>query len=548
MSNQPRRTIQAQKAPPLETSPPIEERLVSAVASGLSFTDAIEIRSWRSKLSDTLQMFGEAFTNALGCSEFVQPQEGNPKENASQLISELTDILKESLKEAPLDKIQDFARQRRDRYGPTPMSEVWLEKKDEELPAAEQPTQPEGVKVDEVQPEDEVPEAIAPEPSNPTESPEPSEINASQSKEFNFLCPATIEARGKGRPPKALANKTLFSGVLFRIDEASEVAPSKGSSLPLFVPMSVAQSVAEQISASGGLPLDAHASLSQHQSDSILGVMTSAEIVGNDFVVHGHLFPWNQSEKVSKIKEHQELLGMSMNANVIGHEDVVGDTAVLVIQEMEMLGANILLQDRATYGKTRIIEATVMAEKSTSTPTPDETGEHDMDIKELTESIQGLISATQVQAESTNKQIELIQAQMKEQSALVQDLAKYKADQEAAKAAAKAQAEQQVVMAQKEEETSKLLEAVRSEFEKALTEALPPSRRQPVRAVPPAGLVSVGGGGSDRHQEVMASKMTELARLEGALDFARSSGGNNTDRIRLAQEVRQLQIELGVAV
>lgn len=152
-------------------------------------------------------------------------------------------------------------------------------------------------------------------------------------------------------------NKSQFSGILFPIEEVSDDAPSKGSSLPLYVPMEVARLVADSINNSEGLPLDADNTLSRHNDKGIVGIMTKAQIIANNLVVSGHLFPYNNPELVAEIKAMKHELGMSINAIARGINDFIDGKEVFVLKELKPLGANILKAVRATWAKTAVLQA-----------------------------------------------------------------------------------------------------------------------------------------------------------------------------------------------
>jgi len=145
------------------------------------------------------------------------------------------------------------------------------------------------------------------------------------------------------------ANHHPVRGVLFRVDEPSESAPSIGTGKPLFIPRAVAERIVGHVK---NLPLDADDSLGKHANDKIVGVMVKAEIVGNDFIVEGHLWPWNNRAKVRLISANNGQLGMSMNAYAKGRNEVINGVETFWIEELDLLGANILFRDRATFRKT----------------------------------------------------------------------------------------------------------------------------------------------------------------------------------------------------
>ena len=158
-------------------------------------------------------------------------------------------------------------------------------------------------------------------------------------------------------------NKQPFSGVLLRIDEPSDGAPSAGPDKKLYVPRDVAQIAVDIINASGGMPLDIKNDLSGHDDSNITGIMTSAAIVGKDFVVYGHLFPASKPAETLAIATHIQDLGMSINAEAASHDVTIqnpetGATEVVAwVDELYPLGANILYSKLATWQSTQVLQA-----------------------------------------------------------------------------------------------------------------------------------------------------------------------------------------------
>lgn len=159
-------------------------------------------------------------------------------------------------------------------------------------------------------------------------------------------------------------NKHQFSGVLFQVDRPSEGVPSIGPGVPLFVPREVAIKAIADVS---GLPLDAKQGFGGHANKNIVGAMKKAELVGDEIVVHAQLFNWSQPELVGAIAAEKETLGMSMNANSLGRLKVLScGTKVFQIDNLELLGANILRAKNATYSKTSVIAAEKLEETDDS--------------------------------------------------------------------------------------------------------------------------------------------------------------------------------------
>ena len=181
--------------------------------------------------------------------------------------------------------------------------------------------------------------------SSADEDPDSSEMEVSFQWQDSCVISASNQEEGNRHP---------ISGVLFRIDEISEGIPAVGPGLPLYIPYEVAASTLNKVA---GLPLDAHDSLSQHANEEITGVIQSAHIGGTDgkdYNIDAYLWPWSKSAKVQAIRNNSDRLGMSMNAFGRGREAEIDGRKVFKLSSLNLLGANILFSDKATYQKTKI--------------------------------------------------------------------------------------------------------------------------------------------------------------------------------------------------
>jgi len=152
-------------------------------------------------------------------------------------------------------------------------------------------------------------------------------------------------------------NKSYFEGVLLPIEAVSDSAPAKGSPVPLYVSREVALLAAQQINNSGGLPLDVAPDFNGHNDQGVVGVMTSADVIGGNLVVRGHLFPFNNPNLVEQIKAMKNHLGMSINAIAQGTREYIEGKEVFNIKSLQPLGANILKSARATWKNTAVLQA-----------------------------------------------------------------------------------------------------------------------------------------------------------------------------------------------
>lgn len=306
-----------------------KEEEVTAIMAG-SIADEIDRNAWRQKMWTVRSAVIEQYV-ALHQANVEELEKAGiaGEQGRTRAIASLIDDFVEMLKEMAADPPPAY---------PVPKTP---------LIAAE---------ADKVEAEE--PDAVAPEvePEAEWDLSEGASIEASGiefSTEFHLS--SSIEASEADVEIQVEANSNLYpvQGTLFRIDEPSEMAPSVGPKLPLYVPREVAEKVLDVAS----LPLEASTSLVSHERQGTCGVMTRAEIAGSRFIVHGYLWGHNHADKVSQILAAADDLGMSMNANAKGRVAIVDGRKVFWITDMELLGGCILMADAATYQTTDFGEA-----------------------------------------------------------------------------------------------------------------------------------------------------------------------------------------------
>jgi hypothetical protein len=353
---------------------------------------------------------------------------------------------------------------------------------------------------------------------------------------------AETKRKGRSKVTQAAANNLPIKGVLFRVDEPSETAPSKGSEYPLFIPRAIAEQARDAINTAKGLPLDADNSLSRHANKEIVGVMVSAEIIGNDFVVQGHLFPWNQEEKVKAITSNQETLGMSLNAHASGQIKNVDGREVFCLSQLDILGANILFKDRATYQKTRLIHEIAASANNDDTEKTMDTVSIEQQLYDLQRTLAQISESTEISA-SSNNQIEELTALVQSQQHIIDQILQEKREQYAAIQAQSAretkEAEREALLQAMADTLDEKLESQRQEFMNALN----PSR-SPQRITRP--LVSIAAEGIEAHQSNDLER--RLIEAQAQLSVYQKEGIVGSGRIALTEEVYALKSQLGIPV
>jgi hypothetical protein len=318
------------------------------------------------------------------------------------------------------------------------------------------------------------------------------------------------------------ANTTPLKGVLFRIDEPSETAPSKGSAYPLLIPRDVAEKAMEFVNSTPGLPLDADDSFLKHANEKIVGIMSSAEIEGSDFIVKGHLFDWNKKDTVKAIVLNQDNLGMSLNGKASGNIVPMNDSKVFQLSNLEILGANILLKNRATYQKTRISmdEIAASATENQLTEGVQENMELERAIGELQTTLAEIRAASAKEAELAAARIAQLTETVNSQEQMLQTI---QAERERSIVAAQSQ----TLAAQKEEEQKQLIAAIGAAVQAQVQAQVAPlkddilstinPRRSPPRFTQPIVGVEASGQESQQPNAVrdrLMMAMGELAVME----------------------------------
>ena len=194
-------------------------------------------------------------------------------------------------------------------------------------------------------------------------------------------------------------NRRPMEGMLFPIDKPSEATPAVGPGLPLFVPRSVAMALVNRVS---GLPLDADPSLTKHANKHIVGVINAASIEGDEFRVQGSLYDWSQPELVAEISAQKSSLGMSMNAMAKGSTKEVDGRKVFWVESLQLMGANILKSNRATFTSTNLISASSSTDENEDIDT-EKTFENDFnspDFDSIVEQLDDLIDDEETYTEA----------------------------------------------------------------------------------------------------------------------------------------------------
>lgn len=162
-------------------------------------------------------------------------------------------------------------------------------------------------------------------------------------------------------------NKMPFSGVMTRIDEPSDFAPGGSGGRRIIVTKAAAERALPSLL---GMAVDFTPSFDGHDAQTKIGIITSADIVGNAIEISGFIYAADFPETADLIKALKDVLGFSFEAQRLWVMDPSAD--ILTITDLSFTGAAILRKDKAAYTNTSL--------KAKKTETP---GVLDMDKDEL---------------------------------------------------------------------------------------------------------------------------------------------------------------------
>lgn len=163
--------------------------------------------------------------------------------------------------------------------------------------------------------------------------------------------PFTLDALGLEMPAlnEAHINRTPFRGILTQVDEPSTRPPNGSNGHRVMIPHAVAE---EALPTLLGMAVDLSPDLREHDHQTKIGIVTSAEIAGKDFYVAGHLYEKDFPKEVARIKANLGQLGMSYEISDVDVDDPEAD--IWVLNHFVFTGAAILRRDAAAYANTAI--------------------------------------------------------------------------------------------------------------------------------------------------------------------------------------------------
>lgn len=187
----------------------------------------------------------------------------------------------------------------------------------------------------------------------------------------SFQAAAKVEIEEPEHP-----NKMPFSGVLTFLDEPSDNAPGGAKGKKVVMTSAAALDAVDTLV---GMGIDCTKDFDDHDVKNKIGVITSAEVVGNELRIAGHLYNADFPDECAYIKANKEQLGFSYEAQAILANL---KSNPLTVSSCVFTGAAVLLKNKAAYTKTSLEASAEQQELE------------NMDINELKGAVAEIVAST----------------------------------------------------------------------------------------------------------------------------------------------------------
>ncbi len=142
-------------------------------------------------------------------------------------------------------------------------------------------------------------------------------------------------------------NRMPFSGVLTFVNQPSDLPPGGSGGKRTYLPKDVAEKALESLL---GMAVDFSDDLSAHDVTQKIGVITGAEIVGDEVRIEGFFYAADFPQECARIQSEKEDLGFSYEVRAQTRQ--MGD--LLQIVSCVFTGAAVLYKDKAAYQSTSL--------------------------------------------------------------------------------------------------------------------------------------------------------------------------------------------------
>ncbi|MTD34022.1 hypothetical protein [Paludibacterium denitrificans] len=157
-----------------------------------------------------------------------------------------------------------------------------------------------------------------------------------------------LSAMAIALPDESHPNRLPFSGVLTKVGEPSDNPPDGANGRRVLIPTDVAEKALDSLAAMG---VDFTADYSGHDPTKKIGVITAAEIEGNDLTISGFFYAQDFPDEVAFIQANKDRLGFSYEAQVMVEDQ---NANPLTVSHCVFTGAAVLFKDKAAYTTTSL--------------------------------------------------------------------------------------------------------------------------------------------------------------------------------------------------
>lgn len=184
-------------------------------------------------------------------------------------------------------------------------------------------------------------------------------------------------------------NKMPFTGVLTFVDVPSDMPPGGADGKRVILPRIVAEQILPSLL---GMAVDFTPNLDGHDATRKIGLITSADVVGDEIQIGGFFYAADFPQVCARIKAEKEALGFSYEIQAQTQE--IGD--LLQIVSGVFTGAAVLRKDKAAY------QSTSLAANAA--------GEFNMTPEELKKLLGEAIAPITTQLDGLNKDVTALKA------------------------------------------------------------------------------------------------------------------------------------------
>lgn len=143
-------------------------------------------------------------------------------------------------------------------------------------------------------------------------------------------------------------NRMPFKGVLTKVDEPSDAPPGGSRGTRTILPRDVAEAALPTLM---GMAVDFTPGFDGHDRQSKIGLITAADVVGNDLQIEGFFYAKDFPRECERIRAEKGALGFSFEADARIQD---ADADPWVIEHCVFTGAAVLYKDLAAYTTTSL--------------------------------------------------------------------------------------------------------------------------------------------------------------------------------------------------